>query len=152
MIDGTTFILLTEEDEKKIGTYDEYHVTGAAINENGECISISSQTWSATRNRFCGNCTGKCSYGGATWTREDYRFKGIFTALFLWTKRQAGLDRTYVSKSWDLHKVLADKYGLIYPEDKSLLESRAKTKEDLLYVLDLADKITNLVQEKMAQQ
>ena len=147
-MDDIKFIFLSEEEEREVGTYDEFHVTGAAINKDNECVSISTQTWSETRNRFCEECTQHCSWGGIVWTRQDFRRQGIFTNLYYWVKDLAGIDRIYVSKTWELHKVLADRYDLHYPKYRSLLISRAKTKSDLDVAVDLAERITTMVQAK----
>lgn len=147
-MEDVKFIFLSREQEEEIGTYDEYHVTGAAINRDNECVSISTQNWLETRNRFCSNCTQHCSWGGILWTRQDYRGQGIFTKLYYWTKDLAGIDKIYLSKTWDLHKVLSDKYDVHYPEDLNLLSSRPLDKSDLDVAINLADRITTMVQSK----
>ena len=144
MTDSIRFIMLTESQEKEIESYDMYHVTGVALNSNNECVSLCTQSW-PMRYQLCDSCTGKCAWGGIQWTREDYRGQGIFTNLFFWLKEEAGLDKTYISKNYPFHFLLADKYNFSIPKNIDDLPSIDDSPYNLLpNVLNLVDKITQL--------
>jgi hypothetical protein len=137
--------MLNEDQERELGTYDGVHVTGVALNDKNECISISTQNW-PMRYQLCDNCTENCSWGGYIWTREDYRHQQIFTKLYFWLKESAGIDRTYISKNNEYHFLLADKFNLAIPksiDDLPGLEENPK--KYLPEVEELADKITKML-------
>jgi hypothetical protein len=145
MTEGVRFVLLTREDEEAIGSYDDFHVTGVALNDANECVSISSQYWPA-RYQLCGSCEGKCAWGGTVWTRPDYQNQGIFTMLFFWTKEQAGIEKTYISKNDPFNLLLADKFNLSIPENIEDLPPLGNSYPALLQAYELSGKITERFQ------
>lgn len=141
MTDSVRFVLLTPEDEEALGTPNSSHVTGVALNENNECVSISTLEW-PMRYQLCGSCDGKCSWGGVVWTRDDYQQQGIFYRLFFWTKEQAGLETTYISKNDPFNLLLAEKYNLKIPMNIESLPALENKHELRLAADDMADRIT----------
>ena len=122
-------------------------VVGVAINDENECISISSQNW---RNRgiMCDSCTLDCGQGGIVWTRPDYQGQGIFTMLFRWTAEQARIQKTYVSWSGAYYELLANKYNLLTPKQE-LLTERPDEQSSISYIETtyFADRITGWLQD-----
>ena len=122
IIDGYTYRILSYEDLQYFINFFDFPnlkrrdiIFGIAINNNNECISISSQNW-RLRGSLCDDCTQNCGQGGWVWTREDYRNQGIFKSLFAWVSSKAGIEKIYISKSGEWHRLFANKNGLIYPE------------------------------------
>lgn len=145
MITGVDFSILSYSQMNDLEILDQYHIYGIATNENNECIALSSQSW-VNRGSLCNNCNFKCSQGGIIWTREDYRSQGIFTELFFWTRDQAEITKTYISKSGPFHALLAEKYGLYVPKDIETLPEPDPQSQSYENILILVDKITNLIQ------
>lgn len=153
-MDGIRFRILTHEELQNFLDTDYPLVTtrldailGIAINDNNECISMSSQNW-RNRGLMCDNCTLNCGQGGIVWTRPDYQGQGIFTMLFQWTAEQAGIQKTYVSWSGSYYELLANKYNLFTPKSDILME-RSGEQSALSYAatIDFAQKITGWLQD-----
>lgn len=145
MIDNIRFVMLTGEDEQLIGTNDGAHATGVALNENNECVSISSQYWTE-RGSLCANCTRDCAWGGIVWTRPDYQNQGIFTMLFFWVREQAGINKTYISKNDPFNLLLADKWNLSIPDNIESLPALGNTYSLFLRAGEIADSVTTRFQ------
>lgn len=147
MTETITYVMISPEQLSLFGTSSEYRVFGAALNEQNECVSLSSLSW-ALRERLCSNCTKTCSQGGYIWTREDYQSQGIFNELFSFIKEQSGIDKVYISKTGPFHLLLAEKYGLFVPEDKTLLKDLGPLSDDYAECVRIAGLITEKFQSE----
>jgi len=152
-MDNIRFRVLTYEDLQNFLDTDFTSITtkkdvvvGVAVNDNNECISISSQNW-RNRGLMCDSCTLDCGQGGVVWTRPDYQSQGIFTMLFRWTAEQAGIQKTYVSWSGAYYELLANKYNLLTPKSEMLSERPdEQSAVSYLETAGFADKITEWLQ------
>lgn len=153
-MDGIRFRMLTYDELQNfldtnfpLTTRRKDSVLGIAINDQNECISMSSQNW-RNRGLMCDNCTLDCGQGGIVWTRPDYQGQGIFTMLFKWTAEQAGIQKTYVSWSGPYYELLANKYNLLTPKAEVLPE-RVGEQSAISYVetVSFADRITGWLQD-----
>jgi hypothetical protein len=142
MLDGISFRLLTEQETRDVGLYAPDQAIGAALNEDGECVSLASLRWT-DRGSWCDSCTGKCAGGEtAVWTRADYQQQGIFKELFFWTKGQLGIDRVYVASIGAFGRLLASRYDLIIPKNYDDSASLGNTYESSLRTIEAANRIT----------
>lgn len=142
MLDGISFRLLTEQETRDVGLYAPDQAIGAALNEDGECVSLASFRWTE-RGSWCDSCTGKCSGGERiVWTRTDYQQQGIFKELFFWTKEQLGIDRVYITSNGAFGRLLASRYDLIIPKNYDDSADLGNSYENSLSTIEAANRIT----------
>lgn len=92
-------VRLTPEQVREVFPGSRWEVF-ACLDDTGQCIVV--KAWDLNkRGLLCDACTGTCAESVITWTREDQRGKGYFSALREYAMGVLGIDKEYATRYGD---------------------------------------------------